>query len=182
MIRYYRYYWNENSVGYYPADPKAPVEWYDIMLKLDEVPHGGTVRVFEVLARDPERSFARYCSAQVQPSAILLRHEVEVSPPDSIEWSDEEYEATVTWAEEFGWTLDRDAEKWSLYGPRFFDNLPAVDVEVKVDDYDIENIDPEDIIDGDVDEVIEKLFERALLEQESGSPTARPAAPAAAKE
>ncbi len=180
MIRTYRLYWNENSVGYYPADPKAPVEWYDIMLKPDEVPHGGTVRVFEVLARDPERYFARYCSAQVQPSAIILRHDVEVSPPDGVEWSDEEFEATVTWAEEFGWTLDRDAEKWSLYGPRFFDGgLPAVDVEVEVDDYDIENIDPEDIIDGDVDEVIEKMFERALMERESRSPTARPAATAA---
>jgi hypothetical protein len=182
MIRTYRLYWNENSVGFYPADPKAPVDWQDIMLKLDEVPHGGTVRVFEVLARDPERYFARYCSAQVQPSAILLRHEVEVSPPDGVEWSDEEFEATCTWAEELGWNLDRDAEKWNLYGPRFFDDLPAVDVEVEVDDYDIENIDPEDIIDGDVDEVIEKLFERALLEQESGSPTARPAVPTAAKE
>jgi hypothetical protein len=182
MKRTLRLYWNENSVGFYPADAKAPVDWQDIMLRRDEVQHGGTVRVFEVLARDPERSFARYCSAQVQPSAILLRHEVEVSPPDGVEWSDEEYEATVTWAEEFGWTLDRDAEKWNLYGPRFFDNLPAVDVEVEVDDYYIENIDPDDIIDGDVDEVIEKLFEHALMEQESGSPTARPAAPAAAKE
>jgi hypothetical protein len=163
MIRTYRLYWNELLVAYDHKDlgPHRP-----ILLDRAKVPHGGTVRVFEVLARDPERYFARYCSAQVQPSAILLRHEVEVSPPDGVEWSDAEYEATVTWAEEFGWTLDRDAEKWSLYGPRFFDNLPAVDVEV----------------DGDVDEVIEKMFERALLEQESGSPTARPAAPTAAKE
>lgn len=182
MIRTYRLYWNENSVGVYPADPSVPVDWQDIMFKPNEVPHGGTVRVFEVLARDPERSFARYCSAQVQPSAILLRHEVEVSPPDGVEWSDEEFEATCTWAEELGWNLDRDAEKWNLYGPRFFDGLPAVDVEVEVDDYDIENIDPKDIIDGDVDEVIEKMFERALQEKESGSPTARPVAPAAAKE
>ena len=183
MIRYYRYYWSELSVGYYPADPKAPVDWQDIMLKRDEVPHGGTVRVFEVLARDPVRSFGRWCSAQVQPSAVLLRHDVEVSPPEGVEWSDEAYEATVTWAEELTAELDREGETWALYGLRFFDRLPSVEVEIEVDDDDVENIGPEDIIDGDRDEAIEKLFEKRLHTYAPESrPADRPAAPDAAKE
>jgi hypothetical protein len=183
MIRHYRYYWSELSVGFYPADQTAPVDWQDIMLKLDAVPHGGTVRVFEILVRDPLRSFGRWCSAQVQPSAVLLRHEVEVSPPDGVEWSDEETQEAQTWAEDLANELNRDdAETWALYGPRFFVRLPFVEVEIEVDDDDVENIDA-DVIDGDVDEAIEKLFEQRLRAYApENRPADRPAAPAAAKE
>jgi hypothetical protein len=182
MIRYYRYYWNENSVGYYPADPKAPVDWQDITLRREQVPHGAIVRVFEVLARDPVRSFGRWCSAQLQPSAILLRHEVEVYPPDGVEWSDEETQEAQTWAGDLADDLNRDSETWALYGPRFFDRLPFVEVEIEVDDDDVENIDA-DVIDGDVDEAIEKLFEKRLhAYAPENRPADRPAAPAAAKE
>jgi hypothetical protein len=176
MKRTYRLYWLENSVGYWPSNRKTgKIPTTDILLDKNCVPHGAVVRVHEVLARDPERSVARYCSAMLQQSAILIRHEVTSSQPDGREWTDAQRAEVHAWASALGAECDRNAENWNLYGGSTFDPMPYVEVEVEVEDDDIEDV-PEDDDLVDQEETVEKLFEDKLRSMERVNKSTPPAA------
>ena len=103
-------------------------------------PPGVTFRVFEVLARDPETNFGRWCSAHVQQTAEVIRYEVEVDYTDLD--MDTEAEAQE-WAGDLEmslWADTEDNERW--YGSSTFDNWPHAVVEVEVDDEDLVGLDP----------------------------------------
>jgi len=126
-------------------------------------PGGAKFRVFEILARDPETSLGRYCSAQVQQTAEILRYEVEVDlvndedDPDLNEWAGNleiELMAEVD-----------NREMW--FGSSTFDDWPHAVVEVEVDDTDLEGLDPESW------EYDKKFLDR-LNEDEAGYPTLVP--------
>lgn len=141
-------------------------------------PDGVTFRVYEVLARDPETSFGRWCSPKVQQTAETLRYEVTYRAPncgvaeEAGEWADDLAIELIAQAR-------RDnADRW--YGSTTFDNWPRAVVEVEVDDDDLEGIDPTSF------EYDKKFLDR-LEGEESGQPTIVPRpnpnpAPAGAKE
>jgi len=165
MKRTYRLYADENTVGYLPlTGEKYPST--DIVLLRETVPHGAVVRVFEVLARDPTRSRGRYCSAQVQQTALLIRHEVIASEPEGVEWSDDQVEELLEWCDSLAQSLQ--AECWEnhatnpWYGSSTFDTWPYVETTVEVDDDDLEGLD---------EDAIDKKFEDALDGDEGANPT-----------
>jgi hypothetical protein len=175
MIRTYRLYWSELLVAYDSKDlgPSRP-----ILLDPTEVPHRATVRVFELLVRDVERSFARYCSAQVQATAVIVDYKVEIDLPDAVEQDEEAREEALTWADDLASTLyvESDGSRWGMYDVPYFDDVPYVEREIEIDDEDLE---------GFGENVIEQRFEAAFLDEtyEVERPADRPtAAPAAAKE
>jgi hypothetical protein len=165
MKRTYRLYAAENSVGYFPlTGEKYPST--DIVLLRAAVPHGAVVRVFEVLARDPLRSRGRYCSAQAQQTALLIRHEVIASEPEGVEWTDAQAEELLEWCDDLAQSLQSDCRAnhatnpW--YGSSTFDTWPYVETTVEVDDDDLEGLD---------EDAIDKKFEDALIEDEGSNPT-----------
>lgn len=166
MKRVYRLYADENSVGYRPTSPGEKSPMTDIVLRKSEVPHGAVVRVFEVLARDPRRALGRHCSAQVQQTAVLIRHEVIPSEPEDVEWTDKQSEEVTEWcddlAEELQWECRANYADNPWYGSSTFDKWPYVETTVEVDDDDLDGLDEDEI---------EKKFEEALDSDESCNPT-----------
>ncbi len=164
MIRTFRLYANENTVGHIVDG--CPYPSTDVVFEPDAVPHGATVRVFEVLARDPIRSRGRYCSAQVQQTAIILRHEVIAEAPDGVEWTDTQAEELHAWCGDLELSLQSDCRgdnatnQW--YGGSTFDTWPYVETTVEVDDDDLEGLDEDDV---------DRKFEDALIEDEGSNPT-----------
>jgi hypothetical protein len=164
MKRTYRLYANENSVGYIVDG--CPYPSTDIVLRRETVPHGAVVRVFEVLARDPIRSRGRYCSAQVQQTAIILRHEVIAEAPEGVEWTDTQAEELHDWCGDLELNLqvecraNQSDNPW--YGSSTFDDWPYVETTVEVDDDDLEGLD---------EDAVDRRFEDALQEDESANPT-----------
>lgn len=161
MKRVYRLYADENSVGYRPTSPGEKFPSTDIVLDRNEVPHGATVRVFEVLARDPMRAACYYCSPIRQQSAVLIRHEVITSAPEGVEWTDAQAEELREWAGDLEHELSREADAWNLYGSTF-DDMPYVETTVEVDDDDLDGLDEDEI---------EKKFEEVLADAEGSNPT-----------
>jgi len=103
-------------------------------------PGGVPFRVYEILVRDPERSFGRWCSAQVQQTAELFRYEVEYEIPDDPDLSTDLSE----WAGDLEIDLMADTE--AMYREVWFDSTtfndwPHAVVEVEVDDEDLEGLD-----------------------------------------
>ena len=175
MKRTLRLYWNELLVAYDHKDlgPNRP-----ILLDPTKVPHGASVRVFELLVRDVERSFGRWCSAEVQATAVIVTYKVEVVLPDDIEQDDEAREEALTWADDLASTLFAESagSRWGMYDIDYFDDVPHVEREIEIDDEDLEGLD---------ENTIEQRFEAAFLDEtyEVERPADRPtAAPAAAKE
>lgn len=162
MKRNYRLYSNENSVGYHPTSPGEKFPSTDIVLRREAVPHDATVRVFEVLARDPMRAACYYCSPIRQQSAVLIRHEVITSSPEGVEWTDEQAEEVTEWCGDLEHELSRDADDWNLYGSSTFDDMPYVETTVEVDDDDLDGLD---------EDAVNKKFEETLAEDESCNPT-----------
>jgi hypothetical protein len=167
MKRNYRLYANENSVGFWPADRgTGKIPQTDIVFEPGAVPHGATVRVFEVLARDPLRSLGCYCSAQVQQTAVILRHEVIASEPEGVTWTCDKGEAVREWANSLEDDLDASCRQnggdnpW--YGSTTFDAWPYVETTVEVDDDDLEGLDEDDV---------DLRFEEQLREDEGSNPT-----------
>lgn len=165
MIRNYRLYADENTVGYLPTpDGKYPPT--DVVLRRESVPHGATVRVFEVLARDPLRSYGHWCSPTLQQTAVILRHEVIAEAPEGVEWDDEQAEEVLEWCESLAQSLQVEClqsyatNPW--YGSSTFDKWPYVETTVEVDDDDLEGLDEDDI---------DKKFEDRLGEDEGSNPT-----------
>lgn len=164
MIRKYRLYARESSVGYRPP-PGERYPTTDIVLRRESVPHGAKVRVFEVLARDPLRAFKRYCSPMLQQTALLIRHEVIASPPEGTEFTDEQAEELLEWCDSLAQDLQAECRlnyatnPW--YGSSTFDAWPFVEATVEVDD-DLEGLDEADI---------ERKFEDRLGEDEGSNPT-----------
>jgi hypothetical protein len=162
--RTYRLYADENSVGYIVDG--CPYPSTDIVFQPDAVPHGATVRVFEVLARDPLRSRGCYCSAQVQQTAIILRHEVIAVAPEGIEWTDTQAEELHNWCGDLEIDLqvecraNQSDNPW--YGSSTFDTWPYVETTVEVDDDDLEGLD---------EDAVDKKFEDALDGDEGSNPT-----------
>lgn len=128
-------------------------------------PGGVTFKVYEVLARDPETNFGRWCSAQVQQTAELIRYEVEVDYTGLD--MDTEAEAQE-WAGDLEIDLMAETEDTDIwYGSTTFDTWPHAVVEVEVDDEDLEGLDPTSFA------FDKKLLDR-LHEDESGYPTSVP--------
>ena len=102
-------------------------------------PGGATFRVYEILARDPETSLGRYCSAMVQQTAEVLRYEVDVDLPDGEDDLDlNEWQGML----EVDLLAEVDnREMW--FGSSTFDGWSHATVEVEVDDNDLEGIDPD---------------------------------------
>lgn len=130
-------------------------------------PDGITFRVYEILARDPETNFGRWCSPQVQQTAETLRYEVEVThraPNCGV------MEEAVEWADALATELiaqDRQDNADSWYGSTTFDDWPRAVVEVEVDDEDLEGLDP-------TSWEYDKKFLDRLEGEESGQPTIVP--------
>lgn len=166
MIRTYRLYADENSIGYRPTNPGEKYPTTDIVLNRETVPHGAVVRVFEVLARGPPRSVGRHCSAQVQQTAVLIRHEVIASEPEGVEWTDEQAEELREWGDDLAQSLQTEClqnyatNPW--YGSSTFDKWPYIETTVEVDDDDLDGLDEDEI---------EKKFEAALDDDERSNPT-----------
>jgi hypothetical protein len=101
-------------------------------------PGGATFRVYEILARDPETSLGRYCSAMVQQTAEIIRYEVEVdlvNDEDDLDLNEWQGNLEVDLMAEVN-----NAEMW--FGSSTFDDWPHAVVEVEVDDTDLEGVDP----------------------------------------
>lgn len=102
-------------------------------------PGGAKFKVYEILARDPETSLGRYCSAMVQQTAEIIRYEVEVdlvNDEDDLDLNEWQGNLEVDLMAEVDNT-----EMW--FGSSTFDDWPHAVVEVEVDDDDLEGIDPE---------------------------------------
>jgi hypothetical protein len=167
-----RLYWDELLVAYDHKDlgPNRP-----ILLDPTKVPHGASVRVFELLVRDVERSFGRWCSAEVQATAVIVAYKVEIDL-DNVEQDDEA--RALTWADDLASTLfvESDGSRWGMYDIDYFDDVPFVERKVEIDDEDLEGLS---------ENMLEYRFEAAFLDEiyEVERPADRPtAAPAAAKE
>jgi hypothetical protein len=181
MKRTLRLYWDELLVAYDHKDlgPHRP-----ILLDRAKVPHGAAVRVFELLVRDVERSFGRWCSPEVQATADIVAYKVEIDLPDNVEQDDEAREEALTWADDLASTLFAESAgvRHSHYDINYFDDVPYVEREVEIDDEDLEDLDENTIEQKLEDAFLELTYE---VERPADRPTAEPAepaAPAAAKE
>lgn len=124
-------------------------------------PGGVSFRVYEILARDPETYLQRWCSAEVQQTAEVVRYEVEVSGAD--------YRTDISDLSEWAGDLEVDLmaeteDRGRWYGSSTFDDWPHAVVEVEVDDEDLEGLDPESF-------AFDQMFSDRLAEDESGCPT-----------
>ena len=127
-------------------------------------PGGVSFKVYEILARDPETYLQRWCSAEVQQTAEVVRYEVEVSGADYLT----DISDLSEWASDLEIDLLAETEdrgRW--YGSTTFDNWPRAVVDVEVDDDDLEGIDPTSWEYG-------QMFLDRLEEEESGQPTIVP--------
>lgn len=175
MKRTLRLYWDELLVAYDHKDlgPHRP-----ILLDRAKVPHGAAVRVFELLVRDVERSFGRWCSPEVQATADIVAYKVEIDLPDNVEQDDEAREEALTWADDLASSLyvESDGSRWCMYDINYFDDVPFIEREVEIDDEDLEDLDENTIEEKFEDAFLELTYE---VERPADRPTAAPAATAA---
>ena len=130
-------------------------------------PEGVTWRAFQIVARDPARDLARWCSATIQATAEVLRYEVDLDLGIGL-LSDAGRDAAHEWAGDLELALQaEDSEHQLWFDRRYFDDRPHAVVEVEVDFDDIEGMDLEGA------EVSRLLFDQ-MAEDETGNPTCVP--------
>ena len=129
-------------------------------------PEGVTWRAFQIVARDPERDLARWCSATIQATAEVMRYEVDLDLDP--EMSNTDQDAAREWAGDLELALQAEDSEHQLWFSRtYFNDRPHAVVEVEVDDDELEGTDLES-------SRASLLFLDQLAEGEIGNPTCVP--------